>query len=74
MSPRGERGVYSVREDGSDAIGTGVTVMPFHEVLPAQDLDSSVASLFRNDMGLFEIDSKGGDRGIFPNGGSFDRA
>ena len=47
--------------------------MPFHEVLPAQDLDSSVAEfilsqaegLFRNGMGRFEIDSTG-DTGELP--------
>ncbi len=46
MRPRGH---------GLDAIGYGVTAVLTHEVLRAQDLDSSVASLLRNDTGLFEI-------------------
>ncbi len=33
--------------------------MLIHEVLRAQDLDSSVASLLRNDMGRFQIAPKG---------------
>ena len=58
MSPRAKRGVQSPLEHGPDAIGFGVTAVLTHEVLQSQDLNSSVASFLRDDMGRFEIDSE----------------
>ncbi len=44
----------------TNTLGYGVTAMLIHEVLRAQDLDSSVASLIRNDIGRFEKSIKQG--------------
>ena len=52
------RGVYSPWEHGSDATGYSVTAVLIHEVLIAQDLDSSVALHLRNDMGRFDLVNK----------------
>ena len=65
VTPREARGLKSLGPC-SNAIDYGVAVVPAHQVLMAQDLDSSVAEfilsraegLFRNDMGCFEQISK----------------
>ena len=48
------RGLKSM-ERGPSAIGNGVTAVPTHKWLWAQNLDSSIASLLRNDLGRIEI-------------------
>ena len=56
MSPGAKRGVQSLCEHGPDDIGYGVTVILIDEDLRAKDLDSSVASLLRNDKVRLELE------------------
>ena len=55
MSPREKQGVKSPQAHRFDAIALGVTTVLTHEDLWSQILDSSGASLPRNDIGRFEI-------------------